>query len=191
MKVALGLLVAAGFGVKSMVDTARTDGWSAGHKAALLEVAQRDNEELESAMERIHDLEDEVRVREAEHRDAMQAIDTKHEEDLSHVQSEKDRVIADLRSGARRLRNACRQADAGRPAGGRDPAAGAAGAAGERDAKARGEPPAALDGADDDAAFTIGLLAEGDAAITDLTACQAIVLDDRRRWRSPPKQEQR
>jgi Tfp pilus assembly protein PilE len=181
--VVLGLLVAGGFGVKSMVDHAREEGYTAGHKAALLEVAQRDNAELVAANQRIRDLEAEKSALEAEHRDEMQKIDINHEEEVRHVHENKDRVIADLRSGALQLRRTCRQADAGGAAGGVDPAAGAAGAAGERDAQARGEPGRPVAGADDDEAdaiFTVGLLAEGDEAIKDLTACQAIVEDDRR-----------
>jgi hypothetical protein len=182
--VAIGLLVAAFFAVKSMVDNARTDGYTAGRKAALLEVAQRDNAELGAALERIRDLEREKADEEQAHRDAVQKIDVEHEREVARVRFEKDRLIADLRGGAVRLRGHGGQADTGGAAGGCRPAAGAAGAAGERDAPAAGGPGAAVEGADDDAladaVFTLGLLAEGDEAITDLTACQAIVVDDRR-----------
>jgi Tfp pilus assembly protein PilE len=137
--VALGLLVAGFFGVKSMVDSARKEGFDAGHKAALLEVAQRDNAELAAATQRIRDLEGEKSALELQHRDEVQAIDIKREEEVQRVHADKDRVIADIHERHRRMRDAGGQADAGGAAGGCRPAAGAPGAAGERDAAARGD----------------------------------------------------
>lgn len=183
---AIGLIVAAGLGVKAMIDDAFDQGYTGGREKALLEVARRDLEDLETAAERIRKLEADKDAQQRAHRDALAAIDTQHQEALRHAHADKDRIIADLRSGARQLRRTCRPADARGAEGGGDPAARAADPAGERDAQARGGPGAPLDRADDDAIFTLELLAEGDDAITDLTACQAIVLDDRRPREHPP-----
>ena len=177
--VALGILAAMFFAAKAYIENVRKEGYDAGHKAALLAVAQRDNEQLTGALVRIRGLEDEKAKLEQDHRDAMQAIDIKHEEDVNRVHQNKDRVIAELRRGARRLRSDGGQADAGCPSGGGGGAAGAPGAAGERHAPAQSEPGGSLDREDDGTEFTLELLAEGDEAIADLTACQAIVND----WR--------
>jgi len=175
--IALGILAGMFFAAKSYIEGVRKEGYDAGHKAALLAVAQRDNDDLVSALNRVTELEEEKAELEAAHRAAMAAIDAAHEKELHDVHENRDRVIADLRSGNLKLRNARGQADAGCPAhrggeAGRPPAA-----AGERDAPAQAGPPAAVDGADDDVEFTIGLLDEGDEAIVDLGACQAILLD--------------
>ena len=157
--------------------------YAAGHKAALLEVAQRDNENLQAAQKRIRELEAEKAELEEQHRSRMAEIDKDHDKEVRDVQATKDRVIACLRDDACRLRYLGRSADARCAAGDRGAAAGAPGAAGERDAAAPGEPARAVVGQEDqgvdDDVFTAQLLAEGDEAIADLTACQAIVRDDR------------
>lgn len=176
---ALALLVAAWFGIEKAIDDARDEGVRVGREAALLEVAQRDNKQLTAALADVKRLEAEKAAAEQLHRDAMQAIDDQHQRDLANVHAEKDRVISDLRNGNLRLRNARGRADRGCAPGGESRPTGVAGAAGERDAAARGEPRATLEGSNDtavdDAVFTIELLAEGDEAIADLAACQKIV----------------
>lgn len=50
------------------------------------------------------ELEDQARAKEREHAQDMAAASAKYQEDLKHEKAAKDRVIADLRSGALRLR---------------------------------------------------------------------------------------
>lgn len=174
---AIALLVGAWFGVQKAIDDAREEGHAAGRKEALLEVAQRDNAQLVAALARVRELEADKAAQEQKHREAMQQIAIKNQEDLDRVHTEKDRVIAALRSGNLRLRNQGGQADRGCAPGDRGRAAGVADAAPQRDAAPGGEPVAALDRPDDDAVFTVELLAEGDEAIADLIACQKIITD--------------
>jgi hypothetical protein len=69
----------------------------------LLEVAQRDNAELVAAASGSTSSSGEG-GREQAHRDAMQAIDINHEEEVRRVHADKDGVIAELRERHRRLR---------------------------------------------------------------------------------------
>lgn len=184
--VALGILAGVAFAAKAYVENVRKEGVADGRKAALLEVAQRDNAQLAGALARVKVLEDEKDAEETAHRLAMQSIDTAHQEELARVHANKDSVIAGLRSGARRMRRSAGSADPGCPGGRGSGAAGVAGAAGERDAPARADAAQPLERANDDDVFTAGLLGEGDDAIVDLAACQA-VLEDWRPRVAPPK----
>lgn len=90
-------------------------------------------------------------------------IDAKHYQELLDAKTETDRTIAAIRAGERRLRErftcpAAPPADAG---AGVDPPS-----------EARGLQP-------EDAAFLIGLAGEADAVVVQLSACQAILAEDR------------
>lgn len=102
---------------------------------------------------------DEARAKERAHAAALSAIDQQHQEALTRVQTDHDRLVADLRRGAVRLREpwAC-------PAAVSNPAA----AAGQRDAAAERRIEAA--------AAVVRVGAEADA---QLAACQAVVRQDR------------
>lgn len=184
----VGLIAAAVIWHRSIAQHAHEDAVREGRKAALLEVAQRDNAQLAAAQQRILELQADKARLEGERRQAVAAIDAQREREVRDVHASKDRIISCLRDDACRLRYLGRAADAGCPVGDRGGRARASGAAGERDAPAAGQPAQPVVG-DEDAAiddiFTAGLLAEGDEAIADLTACQAIVLGDRGRVRVP------
>lgn len=172
--IALGIVAALLFAAKAYIDKVRDDAFAAGRKSALFEVAQRDNKDLAAALDRVGELEKQKAALEAAHRERMAQIDQKHQEDIADVHAKKDRVIAELRT--RRLHDARGQTDAGCTPGSGSAGARAPDAAGQRDAAAIGQPAGPVVAEDDDE-FTAGLLEEGDEAIVDLVACQAILLD--------------
>lgn len=134
---------------------------------------RRDNEALRIANGRITTLQQAARDQEQAHGKAMAEIASQHQKDLKDAGAEKDRVIADLRTRNLRLRvpvvsttvTACGGGGAGTEAG-----AGA----GQRD----GETTAELSGAA--AEFLVGLASEADDVARQLSACQAVVIADRK-----------
>lgn len=147
--------------------------YQAGQQAERTSWLGRDNEALRTANGRIATLQQEVRDKEQAHGKAMAGIAGQHQEDLKHVRTEKDRVIADLRARNLRLRipavpttsSACSgscalsEADTGTC---------------QRD----GEETAELSGAA--AEFLVGLASEADDVVWQLSACQAVVFEDRK-----------
>lgn len=131
---------------------------------------KRENAELTMANAKIKTLEEEYRKREAQHATDMAAVSTKYQQELAHVKADKDRVIADLRSGALRLRIAVAAA---RPGGG-----SAAAATGTAAAGCDGEARAELSGAASE--FLVGLANECDEVTHQLAACQAVIVKDRK-----------
>lgn len=129
-----------------------------------------ENTELAAANARIIKLESDARQLEREHAAAMTQASATYQESMQHEKATRDRVIADLRSGALRLRVdlASRQGAAGDPAG----ATGAA--AGRCDGEARAELSVSA------SEFLVGLAAEADAVVHQLAACQAVVIADRK-----------
>lgn len=129
----------------------------------------RELEEVTRANAAIAFLNEAYRKLEARSVAATTAASTKYQKELRNVRVKKDRVIADLRSGALRLRvpvTSCQDSDRGRtpppgaPTGGRDAA-----------------PRAEL--SETAARFLTELAAEADEVVLQLQACQAIVRADR------------
>lgn len=133
----------------------------------------RDNTALRRANARIKAMEEHARAQEREHANDMAAAAASYQEDLKHEQATKDRVIADLRRGDRRLRVPVVAAVCAPAAGGSGAAAAGAGAAG-RDGETRAE--LSFQAAE----FLVGLTNEADAVAIQLTACQAVVTADRK-----------
>ncbi len=130
----------------------------------------RENGALTKANGRIKELEEQARAREHEHAQDMANTSAKYQEDLKHEKSAKDRVIADLRSRALRLRIpvTCPISAAGdRTAA---PGTGAAGRDGETRAELSVEA----------SEFLVGLTSEADEIVHQLDACQAVINADRK-----------
>jgi len=132
----------------------------------------RDNAQLRSANARIAQLQAQARAQEQVHGTAMAAAAAQFEKDLHDVRTQKDGVIADLRSGRLRLRvPVVAAASAACGAGGASTEAGAGAAGG--DGEARAELSAAA------AEFLVSFASEADAVVRQLSACQAVVAADR------------
>lgn len=130
---------------------------------------QRENAELTVANARIIELERAARAQEQRNADQLAAASKTYQESIEHEKATHDRTVADLRSGARRLRIEL----ARRPAAAGDTAGTAGPGAGRCDGEARAELSAAA------AEFLVGLAGEADAVVHQLTACQAVVESDR------------
>lgn len=130
----------------------------------------RENTALTTANTRIKTLEEKARATEHQHGQDMAAASAQYQKDLTHEKATRDRVIADLRSGALRLRVpvTCAISTAG------DSTAAAGASAAGRDGETRAE----LSGAA--AEFLVGLASEADEVVHQLTACQAVVTADRK-----------
>lgn len=141
-----------------------------GEKAERTACFGRDNAALTKANDRIKELEDQARAKEHEHAQAMATASSKYQEDLKHEKTAKDRAIAALRSGDLRLRIpvACPEG-----AGGSTTAAPGPGAIG-RDGETRAELSVQA------SEFFVGLTNEADEVVRQLTACQAVVIADRK-----------
>lgn len=129
----------------------------------------RENVELTTANAKITELQIAARATERDHAVRLAAVSAQYQEDLNHAQARKNRVIADLRAGAQRLRIPV--ASAGCAGAGGMPETGPG--AGGRDGGATAElsQPAAE--------FLIGLASESDEVAHQLKACQALVRADR------------
>jgi len=134
----------------------------------------RDNAQLRSANARIAQLQAQARAQEQAHGTAMAAAAAQFKKDLHDVRTQKDGVIADLRSGRLRLRIPVVPTSAACGAGG---AGGASTEAGAGAAGGDGEARAELSGAA--AEFLVSLASEADAVVRQLSACQAVVAADR------------
>ena len=141
-----------------------------GEKAERTAWLTRENTTLTKANARIKELEDQARAREREHAQDMAAASAKYQEDLKHEKAAKDRVIADLRSGALRLRIPVTCPNA---AGGSGTAAPGSGTVG-RDGETRAE--LSVEASE----FLVGLASEADEVVHQLTACQVVVSADRK-----------
>ena len=144
-----------------------------GEKAERTAWLARENTALTKANARIKELEDQARAREREHAQDMAAASAKYQEDLKHEKAAKDRAVADLRSGALRLRIPLAFPSCPDGAGGSGRAAPGPSTAG-RDGEARAELSVQA------SEFLVGLASEADEVVHQLTACQAVVIADRK-----------
>ena len=170
--VIVGILSGAVLYTQHVRSSAHADGVSEGRKAALLEVAKRDNEQLVAAEAEIARL---TKAKDALERDAaarVAQIDKEGRDALKALEGQHGRFLDNLFAGRVRLPGSGR-ADASCPGGRDDRPAALAGAAGVGDGAAGAELPAA-------AGRFFGTEARrADAVVVQLTACQAIVRADR------------
>ncbi|WP_048811773.1 lysis protein [Methylobacillus flagellatus] len=145
--------------------------FSLGEAAEKARWVARDNAALRAANAEIAELNTQARVQERQHAEAVATISRQFQEQLHHVKSQKDSVIADLRAGAVRLRIPVTPASTSAACSG-IPAEAFASAAG-RDGGARAELSAEA------AEFLVGLASEADEVVEQLTSCQALLRADR------------
>lgn len=139
-----------------------------GHAVERADWLQRETTELTAANAEIVRLNAQARLAERLTAETMNAIAIQYEEDKINEIRERDAVIADLRAGNIRLRdrNATRQPGAGGTPG--SPTSPR-----QCDGAEAGE----LSGPTSE--FLIGLMAEADEVVKQLTACQAVIRADR------------
>lgn len=142
-----------------------------GEEAEKARWMARENIQLREANAEINQLNQQARDQERQHAEAVAHISTQLQEQLQHVKSQKDSVIADLRAGALRLRIPVNTAAAS-PACSGIPSEAYASASG-RDGETRADLSAEA------AEFLIGLASEADEAVRQLTSCQALLQADR------------
>lgn len=142
------------------------------HNGTRLEKArwlERENVEIVAANKKIQELETAARAAETQHATAVATIATTLEGERNAARAETERLRAAARAGTVRLRDPGARQDAC-PSG----AAETGPAPGKRDGPATAE----LSGAAAD--FLLGLTGEADEVVRQLTACQALVLEDRK-----------
>ncbi|WP_306602530.1 lysis system i-spanin subunit Rz [Azonexus sp.] len=136
-----------------------------GKKAERTTWQQRENAELTAANARILELTAEARQAEQGHAAALAKASATYQENLQHEKATRDRTIADLRSGALRLRIelASRETAGGGAAGEGESSAGRC------DGETHGElSPAAAE-------FLVDLASEADDVVHQLNAAQAVI----------------
>lgn len=101
------------------IEAGKKEAYAAGHKAALLEVAQRDNKQLVGAQAEIRRLTIAVRDLEAAHQERIAAMDEEATRRVADAEKRKDGFIRDVVTGRIRLFDpGRRRADCPRPSGG-------------------------------------------------------------------------
>lgn len=140
-----------------------------GEKAERSTWLARENAQLTKANAKIKQLEEKYRQQEQDAADALAVISSKYQEDLKHVKTEKDRVIAGLRDGTFRLRIpvAARLSAYGGSAA--EVAASTCGRDGETRAELSVEA----------SEFLVGLASESDEVTKQLGRCQDVINADR------------
>ena len=147
-------------------------GWwqnAAGHKAERLEWQERESQELQAATAALSALQDKYRGQEQENARRLDEIAKQREKDRTDAANQTARDVAAARSGALRLRlpaTTCQDPDRGAPT---EAAAGT----GERDGAQGPELPREI------AADLLSLANDADDVVRQLTACQAVILQDR------------
>jgi len=137
-------------------------------KAELLKEAQALNKEIVSLQQR-------ARKAEAAHAMALQSVSTSYQEKLNEVKRDKDKFVADVRRGAIRLRIPTSvQAS-------RSSATTTGASACRCDVQAGTELPSAV------VEFLYSEASRADEIVEQLTACQAVVIEDRKIGQAPER----
>ncbi len=131
---------------KGVADVAKLQGQ---HEQAVRVAAERHAEEINKA-----------RATERSLRDDIDQIHAQNEKERANARAENDRLVADLRSGNRRLSVAVRSCSAAPRSG---DAAGSSAAAANQEARAELDPAASE--------RIVAITRDGDEAISDLNAC--------------------
>lgn len=140
-----------------------------GHTEERVAWQAKDNQELAQANAKILTLEAAARDTEHRHAAEIDSVATTYEKEKANALAKKDSVIADLRSGALRLRDPYSLAF--KASGG--PTGAAPASSGQRDGGAGGELSVST------SEFLIGLASDADEVVKQLQACQAVVRSDR------------
>lgn len=139
-----------------------------GEKADELKDAKAANVQLTTALKRVHDLEEQVRQQEHDHSVEVANIDQQHQKDLSNARAQSSQFIDDVMSGKLRLYDP--HARCGRPGGDTGQTAGSS-------SVDHGGEGAEL--SEETERFLELEAARADEVVIQLTACQAILKDDR------------
>lgn len=139
-----------------------------GHVEERVEWQAKDNEELRLANAEITRLNDKARADERAHATRLDAVSTQYQKEMKNAKAQRDRDVADARTGALRLQfNTGRVNPGGSEAG--DPAA----TPGRCDGGTTAELPREV------VADLFSLVNDADEVTKQLTACQAVVRSDR------------
>jgi len=163
-----GLLIAAIVGLGYGYGEMRYDAGVTTERAAW---TARENTELAQANAQIQKLEEDARTVERQHVEDLAEISANYQQELQDANDQKDRALADLRSGALQLRDPDAAAGQGTAV---CPSTATAAGTGGRDGAAQGHLSAAA------SEFLLGLASDADQVAQQLTACQAIIASDRR-----------
>ena len=146
-------------------------GYFAGQRVERSSWLQRENKELSFANTKIHELEEQNRALEHKAADDVNRISTELEDKHAKAETESDRIIADLRSGNTKLRVAL---TTGQGAGTSKP-----GTTPTDPTKCSRE---ARTGflAEADGTFLVGEANRADEIVLQLSACQTILVEDRK-----------
>lgn len=130
---------------------------------------KRESTELQAANQKIYALEEAARVAESAHALALAAIGTKHAKEIEDARKQKERDVADARSGRIVLRypSPCKASSGGI-------SAPAAAAPSVRDGAETAELPREI------TADLFALANDADEVVRQLSACQAVIFDDRK-----------
>lgn len=179
--VVLALVIATGVALTGLVlawnhYTAELDkkGFDRGVLETTAAYQKRDNADLQTAVRRIQALQEAARAAEAGHAAELSKIGDQLTKERANAKAEQNRIAADIAAGRLLRRDDAYQTRAQRPEGGGDPVgpAGAAAVRGdgaqvcELSAKAQGS--------------VLDIGADADEVVKQLTACQAVILEDRR-----------
>lgn len=144
-------------------------GHSTGTTAERETWEKRENTELQAANAKVHGLEEAARASERAHAVQIASIGTQHAKEMEDARKQKDRDMANARSGALSLRiSAPCKASSG---GIRAPAAPASGV---------GDGAETIELPREITANLFALADDADEVVRQLTACQAVILDDRK-----------
>jgi Fe-S cluster biogenesis protein NfuA len=141
----------------------------AGHTAERVSWQTKENAELVAANTKIQRLNAEARATEQAHQTNLADIGAQHEKDKADAEARRIRDVDDARSGALKLRVAGACKGAGSSGTTQAPAA-----AGQRDEATTAELPGEV------AANLFALADDADEQARQLTACQAVIVEDRR-----------
>ena len=145
------------------------DGHARGVNSERVAWQAKANNELASANAKILQLENDARVKEQAHANALAVIATNYEQELQHAENTRKADVAAARSGALRLRDpgTTAQQTCGSATG------QAATGSGGRDGQAGGELSPEL------TEFLVSEAGRADAIVQQLGACQAVIVSDR------------
>lgn len=160
------------FGLAWLASLVAVGIWQRHDGATATEAAwqTREASEQTKTAARIQKLQQSARQQEARHAQALMAISAAYQKELTDAEARRKRDIASIRAGTLRLRDpyAPAQPDCGSPPGQTPPAAGG------RD----GAQGAGL--SEEAAEFLYELAGDADNITRQLTACQGVILQDRR-----------
>lgn len=143
---------------------------TAGHTAERTAWMEKENKELTSANAEIMRLESEARLKEHAHAEAVNEVAATYQGEINASDAKIAGLVAAVRDGAIRLSDPGARPESACSGGSAKTPASAGGGNGKAGAELSGQA----------AEFLLGEAGRADKVVKQLTACQAILLDDRR-----------